>query len=40
MLNLFGNVIKNYGKMGFLMSLEGHILDTHLNNFNQSLGAY
>jgi len=22
------------------MSLEGHILDTHLNNFNQSLGAY
>ena len=37
---LVADLVKNYGKMGCLMSLKVHILDSYLDDFHDNMGAY
>lgn len=39
-VELIETLIKNYRKMGCRMSLKVHILDAHLDNFKENMGAY
>ena len=39
-VELVETLVKNYGKVGCRMSLKVHILDAHLDNFNENMGAY
>ena len=37
---LVANLVNSYGNMGCRMSIKVHMLDAHLNEFKENLGAY
>ena len=39
-MELVQTLVKNYQAMGCRMSLKVHILDAHLRNFKENMGAY
>jgi hypothetical protein len=39
-VELVANLVRNYGRMGCRMSLKVHILDAHLDQFKENMGAY
>lgn len=39
-MELVENLVKSHGQMSYRLSLKVHVLDAHLNNFKENIGAY
>ena len=39
-MELVAKLVKSYSKMGCRMSLKVHMLDAHLDEFKENIGAY